>query len=72
MGTIFYKNSNYQKHIHIVEQKTGKISQIYINQSIREALDWYKESKWYNQSEWIFWSSGNVNKHISRMQFKTD
>ena len=28
---------DYQKHIHIVEQKTGKISQIYINQSIREA-----------------------------------
>lgn len=62
------EHGDYQKHIHIVEQKTGKISQIYINQSIREALDWYKNSKWYNQSEWIFWSRGNVDKHISRMQ----
>ena len=65
-----YNNStgNYRKHIQIIEQKTGKISRIYINQSIQEALDWYSQSKWCNKSKWIFWRQGNVDRHISRMQ----
>ena len=58
----------YRKHIHIIEQKTGKTTRIYMNQSIQEALDWYAQSTWFNQSKWIFWSQGNVDKHISRMQ----
>lgn len=58
----------YRKHIHIIEQKTGKTTRIYMNQSIQEALDWYAQSAWFNQSKWIFWSQGNVDKHISRMQ----
>ena len=58
----------YRKHIQITEQKTGKISKIFINQSIKEALDWYSQSLWYNKSKWIFWSQGNIANHISRMQ----
>ena len=58
----------YRTHIRIVEQKTGKVSKIFINQSIKEALDWYSQSIWYNKSKWIFWSRGNVDNHISRMQ----
>lgn len=58
----------YRKHIHIVEQKTGKTTRIYMNQSIQEALDWYAQSAWFDKSKWIFWSQGNVDKHISRMQ----
>lgn len=59
---------DYRKHIYLVEQKTGKSSRIYMNESICEALDWYKKSKWYNRSEWLFWSQGDTKTHISRMQ----
>ena len=62
------ENESYRRHINIIEQKTGKTSKIYINQSIREALDWYVESEWCHKSKWIFWSQGNVETHISRMQ----
>ena len=41
----------YRTHIRIVEQKTGKVSKIFINQSIKEALDWYSQSIWYNKSK---------------------
>lgn len=58
----------YRKHIQIIEQKTGKTTRIYMNQSIQEALDWYSQSVWFHKSKWIFWSQGNVDKHISRMQ----
>lgn len=60
--------STYRKHIFLVEKKTGKYSRIYMNESICEALNLYRESKWCYQSEWLFWSQGNREVHISRMQ----
>lgn len=57
----------YHTHINLVEQKTGKISRIYMNRGIREALDWFVQEK-CGEKKWLFCSRSNSEKSISRMQ----
>lgn len=58
---------HYRTHISLVEQKTGKISKIYMNKGIREALDWFVQ-EYHGEKKWLFYSRSNSERSISRMQ----
>ncbi len=62
------QTGNYRTHIHLVEQKTKKASKIYVNHSIREALEWYWSENDIQNNSWLFGSKRNPDKSISRMQ----
>ena len=62
----------YRNHINIVEQKTGKTTQIYMNQNVLEELHNYKsylkqKKKEMNEDSFLFTHS-NKNEPISRVQ----
>ena len=62
----------YRNHINIVEQKTGKTTQIYMNQNVLEELHNYKsylkqKKKEVNEDSFLFTHS-NKNEPISRVQ----
>ena len=62
----------YRNHINIVEQKTGKTTQIYMNQNVLEELHNYKsylkqKKKEVNEYSFLFTHS-NKNEPISRVQ----
>lgn len=63
-----FKTGQYRTHICIVEQKTGKVSKIYMNHSIQEALDDMNCENSRKYSELLFYSKRNPEKSISRMQ----
>ena len=67
-----FKNKKYKHHIIITEQKTGKLSQIYINSSVQQALNEYKgdierEGKRIEGDTFLFKHS-NKNLPITRSQ----
>ena len=62
----------YRNHINIVEQKTGKTTQIYMNRNVLEALHSYKsylkqKKRTIERDSFIF-SHSNKNEAISRVQ----
>ena len=67
-----FERKEYKSHICIVEQKTGKNTQIYINRNVADALQAYKMSlkskkKVIQPSDYLFCHS-NKNVPISRVQ----
>lgn len=63
----------FKKHIVLKEKKTGKPSQIYMNNNIKEALELYKE-EWlekrsgFSENHCLFSGRKLQNKPISRVQ----
>ena len=72
-GIVYdFERNSYRDHIIITEQKTGKRTQIYMNSSVLDALEQYKQSMELNQSEvcsknYLFTHS-NKNIPITRTQ----
>lgn len=67
-----FEQKAYKDHINIVEQKTGKTTQIYINNNVLEALHHYKaylkQKKRLITRESFLFSHSNKNTPISRVQ----
>lgn len=67
-----FEQKEYKNRINIVEQKTGKATQIYINHNVEEALRNYKtylkEKKKMIQRDSFLFSHSNKNVPISRVQ----
>lgn len=67
-----FEQKEYKNRINIVEQKTGKATQIYINHNVEEALRNYKtylkEKKKMPQRDSFLFSHSNKNVPISRVQ----
>lgn len=67
-----FDQKDYRNHINIVEQKTGKTAQIYINNNVLEALHNYKsylkQKKRAIQKDSFLFSHSNKNIPISRVQ----
>lgn len=67
-----FDQKDYKNHINIVEQKTGKTTQIYINNNVLEALHNYKsylkQKKRVIKSESFLFTHSNKNIAISRVQ----
>lgn len=67
-----FERKEYRNHIHIVEQKTGKTAQIYMNHNVLEALHSYKsylkQKKRYAGNNSFLFSHSNKNEPISRVQ----
>ena len=67
-----FEQKEYKNRINIVEQKTGKATQIYINHNVVEALRNYKtylkEKKKMPQGDNFLFSHSNKNVPISRVQ----
>lgn len=64
-----FKNKKIRKYLILTEKKTGKISQIYINTSIKQALTEYMkaEETVFKQEQYLFTTKGR-NNPISRTQ----
>lgn len=64
-----FDSKEMKEHIIVIEQKTGKENQIYINKQIKSALDNYKHSLDKIVSEqYIFSSKTSTEGHITRVQ----
>ena len=67
-----FEQRDYKDHINIVEQKTGKTTQIYINNNVLEALHSYKsylkQKKYVVNRESFLFAHSNKNVPISRVQ----
>lgn len=67
-----FEHKEYRNRINIAEQKTGKTTQIYINQNVVEALKKYKiylkEKKKSPQKDSYLFAHSNKNIPISRVQ----
>ena len=67
-----FEQKNYKNHINIVEQKTGKTTQIYINNNVLETLHEYKaylkQKKHKIEKDSFLFSHSNKNVPISRVQ----
>ena len=67
-----FERKEYRNHINIVEQKTGKTTQIYMNHNISEALHNYKaylkQKKRTIERNCFLFSHSNKNEPISRVQ----
>ncbi|MBR5596435.1 MAG: tyrosine-type recombinase/integrase [Lachnospiraceae bacterium] len=67
-----FDKDNFKTHIILVEQKTGKISTIYINNNVIIALKKYQKELEYKQNvierEWYLFRHKNENIAISRVQ----
>ena len=67
-----FDKKEYRNHIHIIEQKTGKTTQIYINQNVLKALKNYhaylrKRGRKVEKDSFLF-SHSNKNIPITRVQ----
>lgn len=67
-----FHQKRYQSHIRITEQKTGKTSQIYVNQNVHAALKEYRQAiqqkgQTVFPEEYLF-SHSNKNIPITRVQ----
>lgn len=67
-----FQNREYRSHLNITEQKTGKITQIYLNKSIKIALGYYRwclreQGKMVRPGDFLF-SHTNKNVPITRVQ----
>lgn len=67
-----FEKKEYRNHITILEQKTGKISQIYLNSNVLEALKEYKEylkrKERIVEPETFLFNHSNKNVPITRIQ----
>lgn len=67
-----FEQKEYRNHINIVEKKTGKTTQIYMNHNVVEALHDYKaylkQKKRSCEKESFLFSHSNKNIAISRIQ----
>ena len=67
-----FEHKEYRNRINIVEQKTGKATQIYINHNVLEALQNYKSDlkikKRSPEKNSFLFSHSNKNEPISRVQ----
>lgn len=64
-----FEAHNFKEHINLIERKTGKINQIYINEQIRNALESYlTEFEEIKPKEALFVSRCSKNEQISRVQ----
>ena len=67
-----FEKKEYRNHIVIVEQKTGKVSQIYLNSNVLEALKEYKEYLKSNHKvigpDTFIFNHSNKNVPITRTQ----
>lgn len=67
-----FEQKEYKNHINIVEQKTGKTTQIYINHNVQESLRNYKtylkKKNRVPQKESFIFTHSNKNVPISRVQ----
>lgn len=72
-GAVYdFEREQFKTHIELVEQKTGKTSSVFINQSVRDVLGEYKENmrlrgKAVRRYQYIFRST-NKNSPLSRTQ----
>ncbi len=72
-GSVYdFDRKKFKSHIILVEQKTGKVSQIYMNQNIQEALKEYRtelrsNKKLIRREQYLFRHT-NKNVPISRVQ----
>ncbi len=72
-GNVYdFRRKKFERHISIVEQKTGKKAEIYINESIRHALrlyqkEWEKNRAW-DEEQYLFAGRKNTGHPISRVQ----
>ena len=72
-GAVYdFEREQFKTHIELVEQKTGKTSSVFINQSVRDVLGEYKENmrlrgKAVRRYQYIFRST-NKNTPLSRTQ----
>lgn len=64
-----FKRKDYKKHINLVEHKTGKVTQIYLNDHIKAALEEYKNtlSEIYPE-QYLFFSQRVKSEQINRVQ----
>lgn len=67
-----FEQKDYRNHINIVEQKTGKTTQIYMNRNVLEALNNYrsylKQKKHVIEKDTYLFTHSNKNMPISRTQ----
>lgn len=67
-----FERKEYRDHIILVEQKTGKMSQIYLNSSVLETLREYKEylnqNKKTVEPDTFIFNHSNKNLPITRIQ----
>lgn len=67
-----FEKREYKKHIHIVEQKTGKTTQVCINRNVLKALKNYesylKQKDRMIEKDIYLFSHSNKNHPISRVQ----
>ena len=67
-----FEKKEYRNHIVIMEQKTGKFSQIYLNTNVLEALKTYKEYLKQNnriiEPDTFLFNHSNKNTPITRTQ----
>lgn len=68
-----FHTSSFRNHITLMEQKTGKTSVIFLNNSVKQAIQKYKQA-FGNSTEtvlsenYLFGSYGRGDTHISRVQ----
>lgn len=67
-----FEQKEYKNHINIVEQKTGKTTQIYMNHNVQESLHNYKtylkKKNRVPQKDSFIFTHSNKNVPISRVQ----
>lgn len=67
-----FSNREYRRHLCIVEQKTGKVTQVYLNRNITIALAYYRghlraQGRKIRPGDFLF-SHSNKNEPITRVQ----
>jgi len=68
-GEVYdFEKSKYKTHLRIMEKKTGKLSLIFINEPIVNALNEYKDSGVTLNEDRFLFSHKNKNVPISRSQ----
>ena len=66
-----FKNDEIKSHIALVEQKTGKETLVAINQSVKAALETFRNTNKVRPDEFIFRSRKGENKPIGRTRAYT-
>lgn len=73
-GDVYdFDTMEFKKHIILTEKKTGKLSQIYMNNNIKDALqiymeEWVNKRKRFTENHCLFSGRKFQNKPISRIQ----
>lgn len=68
-GDVFdFKELSVKKHLAVKEKKTGKSRVIFLNEEIRNALNFCVDFSTQDEKSWLFEGKGAKGKHLCRQQ----